>query len=74
MEKLKAMLLQRDGGADAHCRVDSSSHDVRQAEQEAAQAQENLKVMNGNVCVVLEGRNTGVTGVIAQIQSGGSDS
>ncbi|XP_035028619.2 kinesin-like protein KIF20B isoform X2 [Hippoglossus stenolepis] len=44
VEKLKAMLLQQDGGADAPCRVDSSSHDVRQAEQEAAQAQEKLKL------------------------------
>ncbi|XP_069394674.1 kinesin-like protein KIF20B isoform X2 [Paralichthys olivaceus] len=46
VEKLKGKLLQPDGGADARCGVDGSSQDrdVRQAKQEAAQAQEKLKL------------------------------
>ncbi|XP_047191048.1 kinesin-like protein KIF20B isoform X2 [Scophthalmus maximus] len=44
VEKLKAALLQQDGEADARRQGNSPSHDLRRAKQEAAQAQESLKL------------------------------
>lgn len=48
VEKLKGMLLQQDCGNQTHRQVDSPSDDLKVARQEAAQAQESLKVMKGS--------------------------
>lgn len=44
VEKLKGMLSEQDGGNNTGCQAESLSHDLKTARQEAAQAQENLKV------------------------------
>lgn len=48
VEKLKAILLQQDCGGHTHPQVDNPSHDLKVARQEAALAQESLKVMKGS--------------------------
>ncbi|XP_041646285.1 kinesin-like protein KIF20B [Cheilinus undulatus] len=44
VQKLKGMLLQQNSGNSAHHQMDSPSDEVKQAKQEAAQAQESLKL------------------------------
>ncbi|XP_070697167.1 kinesin-like protein KIF20B [Pempheris klunzingeri] len=44
VEKLKGLLLHQDHGNSTHCQVSSPSDDVNLAKQEAAKAQESLKL------------------------------
>lgn len=54
VETLKGMLLQQDRrGTDRHRQVDSPSDDLKLAKQEAAQAQESLKVTKGSYVQML---------------------
>lgn len=49
VEKLKGMLSEWNGVNNAVCQAESLSHDFQKARQEAAQAQENLKVTRLNL-------------------------
>lgn len=48
--KLKGMLSEQNGVNNTVCQAESLSHDLKKARQEAAQAQENLKVTFFYIC------------------------
>lgn len=60
VEKLKGMLSEQDGGNNTVSQAKSLSHDLKTARQEAAQAQENLKVNWINLLMCFNFQNLGL--------------
>lgn len=60
VEKLKGMLSEQDGGNNTGCQAESLSHDLKTARQEAALAQENLKVNWLNLLMCFNFQNVGL--------------
>ena len=66
VEKLRGAFLQQDRGNNPLCQTDNPSDDLKAAKREAAQAQESLKVNEGDLFtkVVLDGRTRNVSSLM----------